>query len=331
MILSSICLLDTSITSKNMGDHIIVDSIRRILEDNFPETIFINIATHDYLSPEAYKIIASCDISIVCGTNLLCGNLETYKQWKIQSKDFLMLRNVVLMGVGWWQYQETISQYSSTFYNLCLSNSTIHSVRDQYTLEMLKKACPNKLVVNTACPTMWTLSKKHTEQINNAAKINASCCVTTITDYKADPERDVEMINHLFKCYDNVFVWIQGSGDLDYLKKLEPRFEKNLQYISPTLSAYDYFLRDQKRVDFIGTRLHAGIRALQWGHPATIVEVDNRAQEISKDTGLPTWPRKDDFAQLITKHRSNYYIKLRLPVNNMTTWLESVKETIVKS
>ena len=313
-----------------MGDYIIVDSIRRILEKHLPSSIFISVATHDYLSSEAYKVIAKSDLTIVCGTNLLCGNLEHYKQWKIQARDFLLLRDVVLMGVGWWQYQKQISEYTKEFYNLCLSRDMPHSVRDQYTFEMLSKSAQNRRILNTACPTMWGLNNAHTELINQAAKTKAKICVTTVTDYKAHEPRDIEMITSLMNAYECVYVWIQGAGDLNYLKSIEHKLPQKLTYISPTLSAYDRFLDKTDRLDFIGTRLHAGIRALQWGHPATIVEVDNRAKEIANDTGLPTWPRDKDFSLLVDRHISQYNISLRLPQNEINQWLASLKEMAYK-
>lgn len=314
-----------------MGDHIIVDSIRRILEKNLPNSIFVNVATHDYLTSEAYKIIDSSDITLVCGTNLLCGNLDTYKQWKVQARDFLMLRNVGLMGVGWWQYQETITPYTESFYNLCLSSSISHSVRDEYTRKMLLKAVPNRSVLNTACPTMWTLTSAHINTVNKVARTPSDACVTTVTDYKADPQRDISMLNALLDSYKEVYVWIQGEGDARYLGDISMSLSGRLMHISPTLSAYDEFLRSRERLDFMGTRLHAGIRALQWGHPATIVEVDNRAKEISNDTGLKTWPRDQPFEMMIKKHRESYNIILNLPKENIYKWINEVKTLLEAS
>jgi polysaccharide pyruvyl transferase WcaK-like protein len=46
-------------------------------------------------------------------------------------------------------------------------------------------------------------------------------------------------------------------------------------------------------VDYIGTRLHGGIFALNHGRRGLILEVDNRAKEMGKDFGLPTVVRTD--------------------------------------
>jgi hypothetical protein len=40
-------------------------------------------------------------------------------------------------------------------------------------------------------------------------------------------------------------------------------------------------------VDFVGARLHGGIRALQRGRRTLTIALDNRAREIAGDTGMP--------------------------------------------
>jgi hypothetical protein len=62
--------------------------------------------------------------------------------------------------------------------------------------------------------------------------------------------------------------------------------------LPPNLRSYTAFL-DNEDVDFIGTRLHGGIRAMQKGHRALIIGIDNRATEIGRDTNLPVVQRQD--------------------------------------
>jgi hypothetical protein len=77
--------------------------------------------------------------------------------------------------------------------------------------------------------------------------------------------------------------------DLHYLDAFG---RTDVSIVNPTVEAYTRFLANED-VDFVGTRLHGGIRALQKGRRALILAVDNRAAEISKDTGLPVLPRTD--------------------------------------
>ena len=65
--------------------------------------------------------------------------------------------------------------------------------------------------------------------------------------------------------------------------------------IAPDVAEYDRILVEQD-VDFIGARLHGGIRALQHGRRALVIPVDNRATEIGKSTALPVISRQDPAA-----------------------------------
>ena len=52
--------------------------------------------------------------------------------------------------------------------------------------------------------------------------------------------------------------------------------------MSPTLEAFDNLLESEIDLDYIGTRLHAGIRAIQKKRRSIIIGVDNRALEMQK-------------------------------------------------
>ena len=77
---------------------------------------------------------------------------------------------------------------------------------------------------------------------------------------------------------------------MNYLKE----FDLNrIQILSQSLEGYDNLLKSKEELDYIGTRLHAGIRALQFKRKSIIVGIDNRSNEISKDINLPIIIRKD--------------------------------------
>ena len=69
-----------------------------------------------------------------------------------------------------------------------------------------------------------------------------------------------------------------------YFKTLKKTNE--IEIINPHLSDYDNFLKKHE-VDFIGTRLHGGIRALQHKRRSIIIGIDNRATELNRDFNLP--------------------------------------------
>ena len=283
-----VCLLDTGIGSRNMGDHIIVDSIKRHLREIFPDAIFVTAPTHEYLGPESIKLLDSSEVRLVCGTNLLASHMDQYKQWKLGGLEFAAVRDLTLLGCGWWQYQEAPNAYTELLLNRILSNQTVHSVRDGYTLAKLS-GLNGKSVVNTTCPTLWSLTPTHLRSIPDSKGLDV---VTTLTDYKADPVADRFLLEHLSARYRTVYVWIQGTGDYTYLKKLASDLPK-VRVVPATLEAYDRLLVSSLDLDYVGTRLHAGVRALQKKRRALILAVDNRAREISSDTALPCIPREN--------------------------------------
>jgi glycosyltransferase involved in cell wall biosynthesis len=313
-----ICLLDTGIGSRNMGDHIIVDSIRRHLRSAFPQAIFVTVPTHEYLGTESLKLIDSSDVRLVCGTNLLASHMDEYKQWKIGGTEFAALRGITLMGCGWWQYQDAPNRYTELLLRTILSDDTIHSVRDSYTAAKLT-AIGGKRVLNTTCPTLWSLTPEHVASIPDGI---AQDVVTTLTDYKADPEADRYLLDHLASRYRRVYVWIQGTGDFAYLKRLCASAPiPSLRVVPATLEAYDKLLASGLELDYIGTRLHAGVRALQHGRRSLILAVDNRAREISADTGLPCIQRESVRQQLAARLTDASARGIRLPSGAIRDWL----------
>ena len=66
---------------------------------------------------------------------------------------------------------------------ILLSKTYLHSVRDEYTKDMLERI-GIKNVINTGCPTMWSLTEEHCKQIP-IKKSNS--VVFTITDYNKKP------------------------------------------------------------------------------------------------------------------------------------------------
>ena len=85
------------------------------------------------------------------------------------------------------------------------------------------------------------------------------------------------------------------------------------------MESYDKIL-NLKDVDYVGTRLHAGIRALSKGHRTIVISIDNRAKNIGKDTGLPVIEREDIEVLLQEKINSEFVTDIRMPINNIKKW-----------
>jgi polysaccharide pyruvyl transferase WcaK-like protein len=282
----TIALFDPSIASTNLGDQIILDAVYCELTDLLPREQVITVPTQEVISPISIQRAKLATHRLVGGTNLLSARMGQYKQWQITLRQSLSLHDVTLMGVGWWQYQDEPDLYTRTILRNVLSRQKPHSVRDEYTRKKLLSIGIEN-VLNTGCPTMWRLTPEHCTRI---PACKADAVVLTLTDYHADPVSDVRLIDSLRKHYATIYFWPQGSGDMDYFRSLQ---RPSIEVLQPRLAAYDELLRTAATLDFVGTRLHGGVRAMQHLRRALVLAVDNRAREISADTGLPIAARGD--------------------------------------
>lgn len=309
----NITLFDTAVCSENVGDQIIMDAVYDELNDLFPHAMVINSATHERISTSTYNAVKKSELSLVGGTNLLSSNMNRYNQWNIGFRDARHLKEVLLMGVGWWQYQRPPNFYTRKLLGAVLDKKKIHSVRDSYSEKMLRKAGFDN-VINTACPTMWKLDENHCGQIPVEKSDNV---IFTITDYLTDPLADKLFIETLINLYDVVYMWPQGEGDVKYLDSLG--LSKPISVLPPKLSAYDRLLKEVDSLDYVGTRLHAGIRALQRKRRALILAIDNRAIEKSKDFGLNVCNR-GDISDITSWLKAKNATRIKIPIGNIQTW-----------
>lgn len=303
---------DTSIGTDNLGDFIIMHYCGKILNEIFPDHTFTNIGTHLMPTAEQESAAAQTKYKFVCGTNLLTSHIEHHWRWILPDgfRRKMRYRNVILLGVGWGEYQDECSDYSRMIYRTMLNPCVLHSVRDQYTLNKLEQA-GFRNVINTGCPTTWALTPEFCRDIPTQ---KAREVVATITDYRRDPERDSEMLAILSRSYDRVYLWLQGRLDAEYLQTLD--IPANLTTIPASLEAYEAILR-KGGVDYVGTRLHAGIHALNHRIRSIILAVDNRATEMGRDANLPVIQRDEISEKLEKKINSVFATEIRLNQENI--------------
>ena len=303
----SIGLLDPSLKSKNLGDSIIADSVNTELSEMFPGALVHSFPTQEFWSKEDRRKSKSVDFFIFGGSNVLAHNFPFNFQWNISPIDLKRIRGKFhLMGVGKWQ-DGSLRPLSRVFWKKILGTD-VHSVRDSRTCEMLSSI--GLRGINTACPTMWKLS-------NNYKFSKKNKVIATLTDYKKNPERDIEIIRFLSAEYDEVVFWPQGSGDRDYIQSIH---EKAI-ITERTLDSFDSLLSSQE-YDYFGTRLHGGIRALQHGVRAVIVPVDNRSRDIGLDTGLPvTNSLEKSHLQGLVRAKE---LELNIPISAISTWKREI-------
>lgn len=311
---SLITLLDTSIANTNLGNQIIMKSIECELKKIFPLDFLVKLQYGERFGELSLNYIRESSYSFFGGTNSLSSEMNKYSQMGLRLRNTNKVSRLILLGLGWWQYQKPPNMYTKIFLKRLLCSSAMHSVRDQYTLQMLKSIGVTN-VVNTSCPTTWNLTKNHCLAIP-ASKAN--CVITTVTDYNLDPVSDTEMINLLIKKYDKVYIWLQGLGDFEYLKMLGFAASAEVTLIPPSLSAFENIL-ETVDLDYIGTRLHAGIKAIQHSKRALIVAVDNRAAEISRDINVNICTR-GDVNSIKAFIEGNVDTRINIPSHSIREW-----------
>lgn len=312
--MKTISILDTDITSSNLGNEIIMESVNGVLNELFFDDFFIRIQCTDLIGGMSKKYISLSDFSFIGGSNLLTSEMNVYKQIGFKMLDSFKINEMILFGVGWWQYQKEPNLFTKIFLKNLLSTKNIHSVRDCYSEQKLKKLGITN-VLNTSCPSTWGLTKIHCAQIPKKKSENV---VFTLTDYNLDYQNDENLINLIKAHYENIYFWPQGLNDIKYLDSLKINDHNRINILPPKLKAFDNLLKNND-IDYIGTRLHGGIRAMQMKKRALIISIDNRASEISSDIGINIAARgsENDLRNFIN---SSFETSVIIPEENISIW-----------
>ena len=288
-----VLLLDTSVGSDNKGDDIIMECLRDELSFILNQSYEMTLPTH--VSPfHWYQVFrnssylhyfSDCNYKFVGGTNLLIPNLLThFPQWNINLFNYLPLKGSILVGVGAGADYEDVKGikaiYTKHLYKNLLNRTIKHSARDSRTKVYLDSLGIDS--INTGCVTTWKLTPAFCKSI---PRRKADSVVFTLTASPTLDLRDQELIDVLLRNYHAVYYWPQGVKDYEYFNLFKNI--QNIQIISSSKDSYRDFLMSHE-VDYVGTRLHAGIYALRHHRRSIIIVIDERARAINSDINLPS-------------------------------------------
>lgn len=82
------------------------------------------------------------------------------------------------------------------------------------------------------------------------------------------------------------------------------------------MGAYEAVLKSGD-IDYVGTRLHAGIHALNHKVRSIIIAVDNRATEMGKDINLPILQRQQIGEKLEAHILSDFSTDIQIKQDNI--------------
>lgn len=316
-----VILIDPSASGFNLGDTIITSAVRQELCSLLNSEEVWPVALHQRLSSLHRRRLKLCDAAIVAGSNMLSlarWPMLREPRWPVSLQDVPVLKaRVVLAGVGWSNPSQRTNMLGRWFYKKVLNPAVVHAVRDSYTATRMNELGYAN-VLNTSCPTLWGLADEHCKQIPQG---KAREVVTTLTDYSPDRTLDRELLENLKRSYRRVWFWPQGSLDARYLKELG--FD-DISPIDASIAAFDKLLTTSDSLDYVGTRLHGGIRALQKGRRTLIVNVDHRASTIATDTGLRVCERSA-VTSLSEMVEESWPTELRLPWDAIVRWRRGVQ------
>ena len=297
--MKNIVLFDTSVATLNHGDEIIMESFLcnggDLLDGHFVTRFPTHAPCFHWFQQNKwnsrYTFVKSADHKFICGTNLLSNKIYfPWHFWNVNPFTCACYRDAVLVGVGCSGFSEGSDKphwYSKMLYKRMLSKKYKHSVRDEHTKRIVENICGKGSAINTGCPTLWGMTKEHCRQIPTR---KASRVVFTISDYSMDHLNDQRLIDILNRQYETVYFWPQGTRDVSYFQTLSNI--ENIRVISPSVQAYKTML-SEGNIDFVGTRLHAGIYAMQHKVRTVILSVDNRASDMAETYNLNVLRRDD--------------------------------------
>jgi polysaccharide pyruvyl transferase WcaK-like protein len=311
--MKKIILFDPSQGTLNLGDSIIAESIQSEMKYLLSNNITIKYSTHTPLmhvvqtfrkSPISVEINKS-DLKIICGTNIIKKNLLIFHpDWNINFFTSKFYKNSILLGVGLGDGSQIKSNiYTKLLYSRVLSKNYIHSARDLKTKQFLNSLGVSAL--NTGCPTTWSLTMKHCATIPSK---KSNRIVFTLTDYMAHRKCDQSLINLLIKLYGEVYFWPQGTSDYEYLKSLENT--NGIIVLGSSIDSYKKLLLSGD-IDYVGTRLHAGIFAMKQRVRAIIMSVDNRAIEMGEHYNINIVGR-ESISMLESKIMSDFNTEIKI-------------------
>ena len=316
--MKKIALFDTALGSSNVGDEIIFEAVKRNMGDVLDGHFSLRLSTHVnnfsfkqiLYGNNKIKYFQNADWKFICGTNLLAQNRigKINSQWQLYPSNLSVYKNCVLIGAGSTGSATKTDLYAGWLYRKVLSEQYVHSVRDELTRKLLESL--GRRAINTGCPTLWELTGEHCAAIPTG---KAGDCVVSVSGFRrqTDFRRDCAMVRIVLRNYGRVWAWIQTIDDESYLAELESSLGIPPLPRIYSLSGFRNVLCGFKP-DYVGTRLHGGIFAMQNYCRSLIIAIDHRADGFFETNNLPVLPRKDVESELENRINGGFATEIRI-------------------
>lgn len=310
----------------NSGDFIIEKYIKEEMDFLFSKATIAEIGTHlpiahFYQNIKRNITRRACDeadYKFLCGSSMIKTSLlRLSPDWSLTLSSCPYYKNSIGIGLGIGKNSNHLDFYTKLIYSNIFSKDYIHSTRDEKTKIFLEKM--GFKAINTACPTLWGLTEEVCSIVPTKRKKNV---IFTLTYNNPSPE-DKVLIDILSSEYEKLYFWVQGFGDLEYLESLTDI--SNIEIVGHSLSEFENILNSDNEIDYVGTRLHAGIFAIRHKIRTIIISIDNRASDMKETYNLPVISRRDIQNDLKYFINSTFETKINIPFDNINKWKEQFK------
>ncbi len=321
-----IILFDTSIATENLGDEIIMESAERELAPAIHDDFIYHLPTHLVPVPVLHqptsgkrKLCDNADLKFVCGTNLFWADMR-HMNPLLNANIFNArpFKDSVLFGVGIDadRCAKGLDFYSRHLWEKILSKDYVHSVRDDRAAEFLHGM--GLKAINTGCPTLWQLTPEHCAKI---PRKKADKVVFTLSNTGGIYlDNDQKLIDLLLRSYKEVWFFAQTYDS--YKRMLGYEHSGDVRLIPAGLEGCRKFYRENE-ADYVGTRLHGGIFAMQQGKRAIILKVDHRADDFAKFGVIQI----DQFDLSAVEERiySEFTTEIKVDYRKITDWISQFR------
>lgn len=331
--MKSVVVFDTAIGTSNLGDEIILQCLEEQMSFLLDDCFIMRFGTHVKNLPMARYIYGSqklqfaydADFKLIMGTNLLSRNIKkTQPQWPIGKLDSRIYYNCIMAGVGTTLGEGETTGYSRKIYDQILRKDLYHSVRDEESKRMLEDM--GFKAVNTGCPTLWKLTPDFCRQIPTQ---KADRVIFSLSGYQAQRNRprDLDLLRILRENYRELIFWCQTSKDEEYLDTFKDVEDIPRIY---SLKKYEEIL-DAGSIDYVGTRLHGGVFALQHKVRSIVISIDHRARGFHDTNNLTICERSEIPQKLAEMIQGEIVTDIHLRQDDIDFWKAQFLKEYAKS
>ena len=276
----ALAFINPSLSTTNVGDLFIEDSVKRILA--FDRQRSIDIDPRRPLTPADIARINATDAAVIVGTNLWYRQMPKPGRWQLTLADLQRIRvPIIPFGVGTTRHAgegngfepDTLAQIR-WIHEQC----PIASARDWRTVEALQEAGIRNISM-TGCPTLYR-SLSPVWRLRTPQRPGR-----VVVTVRKGQRSNVRMLLRLLAGA-GLGTIVAGQQPSDKFIRPWPL----LPPLAPLLHAYDvspYLSLVETSVGAIGWRLHGNMLHLAHGNPAVFLANCSRAESFCRSFGLP--------------------------------------------